>query len=156
MDSPVTICHDYSRRVPDYKLNLVLGHTERTPKTLACVVKNPHISRMIASVVVQTLFVAYETTDEYGALGARIGYFHFRHEAEIAAAKQGAYGGKGKVSQIPALVLTDDRGDQTFYHLANTDPVSPGANLRKAKERLRKSALSKLTAEEVDALGIDK
>ena len=92
---------------------------------------------------------AYTGSDENGKTGELIGAYHTTREAaEQACVGKGWYGRNGICRRVGTLTV-----DDKTYILQGIDPVIIGDEHVKIT-RLRKQALSKLTLEEMKALGL--
>jgi len=69
--------------------------------------------------------------------------------AKIVACRSGWYGGNAPIQENWAVEIDGD-----IYLLASKDPVDLDGKLTKAKKELKAHALSKLSPEEIAALGI--
>lgn len=96
------------------------------------------------------VYAAYETHDERGSHGEMIGVFTSRHVADQAAEKRGWYGGKGAVVEYSALSLDDG----TVLLLKSSVPVPCGVDLITRRKEEIAAAKAKLTARELELLGI--
>lgn len=104
------------------------------------------------NVEIKEVYVTYETVDEYGRRGSCRGIFSTRSRADNEAIGIGWYGGTGSV--MPKnVIIVDDKA----YLLESSNPVELDVSSKEAKEakqRLKKTALSKLTVDEIKALGL--
>ena len=104
------------------------------------------------NVVIKEVYAAYETVDEYGRLGSRRGIFTTRSRADKEAIGIGWYGGAGSV-MTKNVIIVDDKA----YLLDSPNPVELDVSSKEAeaeRERLKKSALAKLSADERKVLGV--
>lgn len=98
------------------------------------------------------VYVAYSTTDEYGRRGSRNGIFTTRSRADTEAIGIGWWGGTGTVLIEYAITV-----DGVSYLLSSPDPVEldvSSAEAKIMKEKIKKTALAKLTSDERKALGV--
>lgn len=77
------------------------------------------------------------------------GYYSTKQQAESAAKGKGWYGGNGWVSEATAVVINDET-----YILASPHAIDLDGIKKALIDRLRLEALSKLTPEEIAALGV--
>jgi hypothetical protein len=107
------------------------------------------------------VFVAYETTSEFGHLGAVLGIFTTKSGALKAAKGNGFYGGDGAY-RVAWAIHVPYSGPHGFsfdppgktYLLDSKVPITLDVSLPEHREKLRSAALAKLSAEERDALGL--
>ncbi|USN16243.1 hypothetical protein PAPPERLAPAPP_05020 [Brevundimonas phage vB_BpoS-Papperlapapp] len=106
------------------------------------------------------VYCAQKTIDDRGALGAVIGYFSTEPAATLAAAKQGWYGGDGRVTRCWIIAHEGrfypiERGMEKGMPLALLDQ-----NIPEETKRLRAAAWIKVTEalspDERDLLGLQE
>jgi hypothetical protein len=93
-------------------------------------------------------FEVYETVDEYGRLGRKIGVYTDKSDACSAAEGVGWYGGTGSVQRIDVIKLGDK-----FYKI-DPSPIDLNNDEKHKQLILKEKALKKLTPEEREALGL--
>lgn len=104
-----------------------------------------------------TVWTAHMTVDEYGRLGELIGVFLTEHKAKKAAEGRGWWGSMGTVTERAALLVPTDEDHIMKVYLIDQeyDTVIPlDVKLPDRKKNLKKIALSKLSLEEREILGI--
>jgi len=104
------------------------------------------------NVVIKKVYAAYETVDEYSRLGSRRGIFTTRDRADKEAIGIGWYGGTGTVMTKNVIIV-----DDVVYLLESPTPVELDVSSEEAKvarEKIKASALAKLSAEERRVLGV--
>lgn len=104
------------------------------------------------NVEIREVYVTYSTVDEYGSRGSRNGIFTSRIKAETEAIGIGWWGGTGTVAVEHAITV----GDST-YLLSSPNPIELNVSSDEAKqmkEKLKNTALAKLTSDERKALGV--
>lgn len=69
--------------------------------------------------------------------------------AEVVAHRSGCYGGNAPISERWAIKVNED-----VYLLESMNPVDLDNKVAKEKKELRKSVISRLSIEELEALGI--
>lgn len=100
------------------------------------------------------VFIAYEVHDEYGRCRTLRSVHRNREDAKLAAANLGWYGGPGDVDHGFAIEDGDD-----LYILKSIHPECfyDVAHLREQKKKQAiETAMSKLTPEEIELLGLKK
>lgn len=104
------------------------------------------------------VYGAFTTIDEYGRIGECLGWFSIERDAKLAAAKRGWYNGDGTVKKAKAISITNSDGrfpQTTVYVLADPpNPIDLDGTRTKVRAQIKATALKKLTAEEIDALGL--
>lgn len=96
------------------------------------------------------VYSAYGGGDDRRSPDELLGWFSDKPAADIAADRQGWYGGPGLVTSNTAV-----RIEGKVYVLGNAgQPIDLDGTAAKTKQRLREAALSKLTAAEIEALGV--
>lgn len=105
-------------------------------------------------------WAVHQTVNEYGHLGKLVGVFSTENKANKAAIGQGWYGGHALVEKHRAIVLVDyDSGTEHYYLLDKklTDvPSKLDTNLIEYENLIKKRALSKLSKEEKEVLGLEE
>lgn len=104
------------------------------------------------NVVIKEVYAAYETVDEYGRRGSRRGIFTTKSRADKEAVGIGWYGGTGSVMTKNVIIV-----DDIVYLLESPIPVELDISSEEAKlarEKIRASALLKLSADERKVLGV--
>lgn len=98
-----------------------------------------------------TVWAAYGGGTDILEPNELIGWFSEKSSAEKAARNQGWYGGPGRVASVEALCMDDS----IYYALANSGkPIDLDDKKSKADNQRREQALSKLTQEDIELLGI--
>lgn len=95
-----------------------------------------------------TVYGAHGDGGERG-LGPLLGYFSDKKVAQQVAKGKGWYGGDGYIDQKMAL----DTGNGV-YLIADENPIDLDNEFSMRKDELKASALSKLTPDELRALGV--
>lgn len=93
------------------------------------------------------VYVAYETTDEYGRLGSILGVKNTEHAAEQLAKGRGWWGGPGCVLRKEAIY------DNGTYYIIEGQITSDVMRLRKVEDQL--AALNVLTDEQIELLELE-
>lgn len=101
---------------------------------------------------IQTVWTAHTTEDEHGRNAELLGIFSTEEAAKGAASKKGWYGGDGNVEKRKGLLVGD--GEALLIDRVIHYPVSLDTNLVQQRAAKLSDALAKLTAEEIDLLGI--
>lgn len=104
------------------------------------------ISSFNCKMKIVTIYEA-QHTDGYSHFGGGV---YFLSESEAASWSKTKYGGYAVAPQPIAAI---DDGNGRYYILKSVKPVSI-LGTQQAKEDLAKAALSKLTKEEIEALGL--
>lgn len=102
--------------------------------------------------VIKEVYAAYETVDEYGRRGSCRGIFTSRSRADNEAIGIGGYGGAGSVVTKNVIIF-----DGIAYLLDSPIPVELDISSKEAKaarEKLKASAIAKLTENERKVLGV--
>ena len=81
--------------------------------------------------------------------GPVMGYCSSKYDADIASAHTGFYGGKGWVSEVPAIKINHD-----VYILAHDYPVDLDGVRAKSDAELKAKTLASLSAEQKRVLGL--
>lgn len=96
----------------------------------------------------------FETINDRGMRGACRGYYLTKQEADLARKHIGWWGEEGAIDYVTILVLEDDKGVKTYYEAKPISAVDWGVDPVKVREKLKSSALAKLTDNEKQALGL--
>ena len=99
-----------------------------------------------------TVYVAYSTIDDRGALGGIIAVSKFKATAQRFAKKRGWYGGDGAVIEKKAICVNDE--DEIML-LESVTAYPLGIDLPKRFEEEKAAARAKLTNHEAQLLGIE-
>ena len=102
-----------------------------------------------------TVYAVHETNDDRGSLGGCLGFFTSQSTAKLASVGHGYYGGDGRVVEREAIRIKQT--GECFLMSGNyPGPIDVDQNLEKAKKEAVKRALSKLTDNDIEALGLKK
>ena len=104
-----------------------------------------------------TLYLAYSTINEAGSLGAIAGVCLTENDAKLCAQGKGWYDTEGRVLEVSAILI-----GETYFVLHNVHKDYPQgisiSDITKikddAQDKLKKSALAKLSDLEKQALGL--
>lgn len=102
------------------------------------------------------VFVAYTTSDEYGTPNQIIGVYGDKTEARKNAKGKGFCGGDGAVHPRKSLMVNENPCRTYLLDEKCYCEVQIGKNLIQAKEEKKTRALSKLTDEEKELLGVTR
>jgi hypothetical protein len=95
---------------------------------------------------IKSVWVVYETLDEYERLGKIVSVCRNQADAELESIGKGWYGGAGRIHEKNAIIYDD------WVYIIETNPMQfkDVEDIReKQKEKNLKKALSKLTEEEL-------
>lgn len=98
------------------------------------------------------VYAVYETLDEWGRRGSLIGVFTDRDEAFKSAQGKGWWGGVGAIEERKLLSV------KSSHYLLDRDinrPIRVNVDLVEEHKAAKEKALSKLTEEERELLGLN-
>lgn len=99
---------------------------------------------------ISTVYIGYETVDEYGRLGSVVGVYRNSVDADIGVKGKGWYGGTGRWMQRKAFVNGDD-----IYILEDGKPMQfeDVSEKREAeRKQIAENLMKKLSKEEIEIL----
>jgi hypothetical protein len=113
------------------------------------------MSIMVKTASIHPVFCAHGVGDDRH-MGPIIGVFLLESDADAAQKGAGDYGGNGGTTTRKALILDKGGPTQRAFLLDRdfSDSIDLDVNLKDLNERLRKSALDKLTEAERKVLGM--
>jgi hypothetical protein len=92
---------------------------------------------------------AYHGDGGERGVGPVIGYCSSKYDADVQSKHTGFYGGKGWVSEVPAIKINHD-----VYILAHDKPVDLDGKRKQADEDLKALTLASLSDEQKRVLGL--